>query len=120
AAGRPRVAGVRVMALAGILLSLITLVAGAWLLSKAAECGDESRYPDEESRRICVEREFPFAAEQTVDRFTEQPILDQPGLEQPGLDGPGLNEHGVDEHGVDEHGLNEHGPDERGLDQPGE
>jgi len=86
-AGGPRVRGVRVMALAGILLSLITLLAGGWLLAKAAECGDESRYPDEESRRICVRREFPFAAQPTADRIADQPLFDQPGTDQPGLPG---------------------------------
>ncbi|WP_433331824.1 hypothetical protein [Spirillospora sp. CA-294931] len=54
----------RGLAFAGIGCSLVTLAVGAaaavWLLTKAAECGDEGRYPDESSRQRCVEREFPF------------------------------------------------------------
>jgi hypothetical protein len=61
--GGAGIAGLRAMAVAGVLVSIFTLLAGGWLLAKAAECGDESRYPDEHSRRICVEREFPFAAD---------------------------------------------------------
>jgi hypothetical protein len=52
-------------AVVGVVCSALALVIGAgllvWLLSKAAQCGDEARYPDEPSRRGCVEREFPFA-----------------------------------------------------------
>src|SRR5690606_16373422 len=52
-------------AIVGVVCSALALVIGAvalvWLLSKAAECGDETRYPDDSSRRNCVEREFPFA-----------------------------------------------------------
>lgn len=52
-------------AVVGVVCSGLALVIGAgslfWLLSKAAQCGDEARYPDEPSRRGCVEREFPFA-----------------------------------------------------------
>jgi hypothetical protein len=54
-------ATVKRMAIAGLVVSLITVLGGIWLLSKAAECGDESRYRDEEAQRRCVEREFPFA-----------------------------------------------------------
>ncbi|MEU5990555.1 hypothetical protein ABZ806_16425 [Spirillospora sp. NPDC047418] len=54
-------------AVVGVVCSALALVLGAgslfWLLSKAAQCGDEARYPDEPSRRGCVEREFPFAKE---------------------------------------------------------
>lgn len=53
-------------AVVGVVCSALALLIGAgllfWLLSKAARCGDEARYPDETSRRGCVEREFPFAA----------------------------------------------------------
>ena len=53
-------------AVVGVACSALALLIGAgslfWLLSKAARCGDEARYPDETSRRGCVEREFPFAA----------------------------------------------------------
>ncbi|MEU8804484.1 hypothetical protein [Spirillospora sp. NPDC048819] len=52
-------------AVVGVVCSTLALAIGAgmlfWLLSKAAECGDEARYPDDSSRRGCVEREFPFA-----------------------------------------------------------
>ncbi len=52
-------------AVVGVVCSALALAIGAgslfWLLSKAARCGDEARYPDEASRRGCVEREFPFA-----------------------------------------------------------
>ncbi|WP_243708860.1 hypothetical protein [Actinomadura sp. GC306] len=52
-------------AIVGVVCSALALVVGAvalvWLLTKAAECGDETRYPDDSSRRGCVEREFPFA-----------------------------------------------------------
>ncbi|WP_433244132.1 DUF4190 domain-containing protein [Actinomadura nitritigenes] len=51
-------------AVAGIVCSGIAVVVGAlalsWLLSKAAMCGDTSRYPDEAARQGCVEHEFPF------------------------------------------------------------
>ena len=56
-------------AIVGVVCSALALTIGAatlvWLLSKAAECGDESRYPDDASRRNCVEREFPFAKADT-------------------------------------------------------
>ncbi|MFB4305377.1 hypothetical protein [Actinomadura sp. GTD37] len=52
-------------AIVGVTCSALALLIGAgslfWLLSKAAQCGDEARYPDEPSRQACVEREFPFA-----------------------------------------------------------
>ncbi|MDL4773813.1 DUF4190 domain-containing protein [Actinomadura xylanilytica] len=52
---------------AGIAVSAVALVLGAvalfWLLDKAAQCGDESLYPDDAARQQCVEREFPFAKE---------------------------------------------------------
>lgn len=52
-------------AVVGVICSALALVIGAgllvWLLGKAAQCGDEARYPDEPSRQRCVEREFPFA-----------------------------------------------------------
>ncbi|MEU5876136.1 hypothetical protein [Spirillospora sp. NPDC047279] len=55
----------RSLAVAGIVASAVTLVIGGigifFLLSKAAECADTARYPDETARRLCVEREFPFA-----------------------------------------------------------
>ncbi|GAA2398071.1 hypothetical protein GCM10010191_00960 [Actinomadura vinacea] len=51
----------RGMAIAGIVLSLITLATAGWLVIKVAGCGNPSRYPDEPSRRRCVEQEFPFA-----------------------------------------------------------
>jgi hypothetical protein len=51
-------------AVAGIVCSGIAVVVGAlalsWLLSKAAMCGDTSRYPDDAARQGCVEHEFPF------------------------------------------------------------
>jgi hypothetical protein len=54
-------------AVAGIVCSGIAVVVGAlalaWLLSKAATCGDTSRYPDDASRQACVEHEFPFVRE---------------------------------------------------------
>lgn len=54
-------------AVVGVVCSALALAIGAgsliWLLGKAAQCGDEARYPDEPSRRGCVEREFPFAKE---------------------------------------------------------
>ncbi|MFS2295364.1 MAG: hypothetical protein FWJ90_22140 [Actinomadura sp.] len=57
-------------AIVGVVCSALALVIGAvalvWLLSKAAECGDETRYPDDSSRRNCVEREFPFAKSRTT------------------------------------------------------
>ncbi|TYK50900.1 hypothetical protein [Actinomadura decatromicini] len=56
-------------ALVGVVCSSLALAIGAgvlfWLLSKAAQCGDEARYPDDTSRRGCVEREFPFAKADT-------------------------------------------------------
>ncbi|WP_089315147.1 hypothetical protein [Actinomadura mexicana] len=52
-------------ALVGVVCSAAALLIGSgtllWLLSKAAQCGDAARYPDDLSRRNCVEREFPFA-----------------------------------------------------------
>ncbi|KAB2348380.1 hypothetical protein [Actinomadura rudentiformis] len=58
-------------AIMGVICSAVTLVIGGiaifFLLSKAAECADPERYPDESARRGCVEREFPFA------RHTETP-----------------------------------------------
>ncbi|TMQ99219.1 hypothetical protein ETD83_18145 [Actinomadura soli] len=52
-------------AIVGVVCSSLALLIGAGmlfvLLSKAAQCGDEARYPDDTSRRTCVEREFPFA-----------------------------------------------------------
>ncbi|TDD66761.1 hypothetical protein E1293_38830 [Actinomadura darangshiensis] len=52
-------------AMVGVVCSTLALAIGAgtlfWLLSKAAQCGNEARYPDDLSRRGCVEREFPFA-----------------------------------------------------------
>ncbi|MEV4253003.1 hypothetical protein AB0J52_07515 [Spirillospora sp. NPDC049652] len=55
----------RGLAVAGIVCSAVTLVIGTvaiiWLLSKAAECADTHRYPDDFTRRQCIDREFPFA-----------------------------------------------------------
>ncbi|MCW2884158.1 MAG: hypothetical protein QOE54_3438 [Streptosporangiaceae bacterium] len=51
------VVGIVVCALA-LLLALGVL---SWFLSRAAECGDVARYPDRTARRLCIEREFPFA-----------------------------------------------------------
>ncbi|MFV2172692.1 hypothetical protein ACFHW2_19570 [Actinomadura sp. LOL_016] len=52
-------------AVVGVVCSAAALVIGGValyvLLSKAAECGDETRYPSAEDRRYCVEQEFPFA-----------------------------------------------------------
>ncbi|NDU76592.1 hypothetical protein GWI34_28795 [Actinomadura sp. DSM 109109] len=52
-------------ALVGVVCSALALLIGSgmlfWLLSKASQCGDAARYPDDLSRRNCVEREFPFA-----------------------------------------------------------
>jgi hypothetical protein len=52
-------------AVVGVVCSALALLIGAgslvWLLSKAAQCGDEARYPDDTARRACVEQEFPFA-----------------------------------------------------------
>ncbi|MEU8117637.1 hypothetical protein AB0C21_02895 [Spirillospora sp. NPDC049024] len=52
-------------ALVGVVCSAVALILGAgtlvWLLAKAAQCGDQARYPDDLARRGCVEREFPFA-----------------------------------------------------------
>ncbi|MQY04839.1 hypothetical protein [Actinomadura macrotermitis] len=56
-AGRTAVAGIVCSALA-LLLGTMALY---WLLSKAAGCADEGRYPDGDARARCVEREFPFA-----------------------------------------------------------
>ncbi|RFS82280.1 DUF4190 domain-containing protein [Actinomadura spongiicola] len=57
--------GDRRPAIVGVVCSSLALAVGAAalfvLLSKAAQCGDETRYPDDTSRRNCVEREFPFA-----------------------------------------------------------
>ncbi|RKS79769.1 hypothetical protein BZB76_1248 [Actinomadura pelletieri DSM 43383] len=57
--------GDRRPAIVGVICSSLALAVGAAalfvLLSKAAQCGDETRYPDDTSRRHCVEREFPFA-----------------------------------------------------------
>ncbi|GAA4238250.1 hypothetical protein GCM10022254_53400 [Actinomadura meridiana] len=57
--------GDRRPAIVGVICSSVALAIGATaifvLLSKAAQCGDEARYPDDASRRNCVEREFPFA-----------------------------------------------------------
>ncbi|QXJ22727.1 DUF4190 domain-containing protein [Actinomadura graeca] len=55
----------RGLAVAGMICSAIALILGSlalsWLLSKAAQCGDASRYPTDTARRSCVEREFPYA-----------------------------------------------------------
>lgn len=40
---------------------LLALGVLSWFLSRAAECGDVARYPDRTARRLCIEREFPFA-----------------------------------------------------------
>ncbi|MEV5570772.1 DUF4190 domain-containing protein [Spirillospora sp. NPDC052269] len=52
-------------AIAGIVCSAVTLAVGAvsiiWLLSKAAECADTHHYPDDYTRRQCIDRTFPFA-----------------------------------------------------------
>ncbi|WP_131736887.1 DUF4190 domain-containing protein [Actinomadura roseirufa] len=52
-------------ALTGVICSAVALVLGSvillWLLSKAAQCGDVSKYPTDAARRTCVEHEFPFA-----------------------------------------------------------
>lgn len=57
--GRPR------MAAAGVAVSGVVLVVGSIalvvLLDKAAKCGDADRFPDDAARKVCVEREFPFA-----------------------------------------------------------
>ncbi|GAA4065805.1 MULTISPECIES: DUF4190 domain-containing protein [Actinomadura] len=57
--------GRRATAVAGVVCSTLTLAIGGvavfFLLTKAAECADEGRYPDDVARRQCVEREFPFA-----------------------------------------------------------
>ncbi|MDL4813542.1 hypothetical protein [Actinomadura opuntiae] len=56
-------------AVVGVVCCGIAVVLGAlalyWLLSKAAMCGDTSRYPNDDARRGCVEHEFPFARETT-------------------------------------------------------
>lgn len=55
----------RDLAIAGVVASTVTLILGilmiTWLVSRAAECGDTTEYPDEASRNRCIEREFPFA-----------------------------------------------------------
>lgn len=55
----------RGMAAAGVICSAVAVLAGGavafWLLHKAAQCGDEARYPNDDARQHCVEREFPFA-----------------------------------------------------------
>jgi hypothetical protein len=52
-------------AVVGVVCSALALLIGAgvafWLLNKAVQCADETKYPDETSRRGCVEREFPYA-----------------------------------------------------------
>ncbi|WP_026412771.1 DUF4190 domain-containing protein [Actinomadura oligospora] len=57
----------RGLAIAGIVCSAVTLAVGTvsiiWLLSKAAECADTHRYPDDFARRQCIDRTFPFAEE---------------------------------------------------------
>ncbi|MBW8482077.1 DUF4190 domain-containing protein [Actinomadura parmotrematis] len=57
----------RRQALIGVGCSALALLVGSlvlfWLLSKAAECGDQARYPDQDARARCIEREFPFARE---------------------------------------------------------
>ncbi|WP_243725509.1 hypothetical protein [Actinomadura rubrisoli] len=49
----------------GMICSAVALLLGSmalfWLLGKAAQCGDESKYPSDTARKGCVEREFPFA-----------------------------------------------------------
>lgn len=59
-------------AVVGVVCASLALLIGAgmlfWLLSKAAQCGDEARYPDDTARRGCVEREFPFAHANTTPR----------------------------------------------------
>ncbi len=60
----------RGMAVGGVVCSALALVVGGiaifWLLSKAAECGDRSHYPDDAARQRCVEREFPFTDKTTA------------------------------------------------------
>lgn len=55
----------RMLTVTGMICSAVALVLGSvalfWLLTKAAQCGDVSRYPDNAARQGCVEREFPFA-----------------------------------------------------------
>ncbi|MGI5166473.1 hypothetical protein ACQEU3_19180 [Spirillospora sp. CA-253888] len=57
-------------AIGGVVCSALALLIGGiaafWLLSKAAECGDRSRYPDDAARQRCVEREFPFTEKTTA------------------------------------------------------
>ena len=59
----------RTQAVIGITLSVVVLAAGtaglAFLLSRAAKCGDTGRYPSDTARRTCIEREFPFARSST-------------------------------------------------------
>ncbi|MFC5180627.1 hypothetical protein [Actinomadura harenae] len=66
ARGRPA-GGARGTAVAGVVCSLVTLAIGTvaifWLLSKAVECADSHRFPDEFTRRECIDRTFPFARE---------------------------------------------------------
>ncbi|QKG23128.1 hypothetical protein ACTIVE_4769 [Actinomadura verrucosospora] len=57
----PAVAGVVCCAIA-VVVGVVALV---WLLSKAAMCGDTSRYPTDEARQGCVEQEFPFVRNTT-------------------------------------------------------
>ncbi|GAA2151104.1 DUF4190 domain-containing protein [Actinomadura napierensis] len=56
---RPAVVGIICCSVAVVLGSLALF----WLLSKAATCGDTSRYPNDEARQGCVEHEFPFVRE---------------------------------------------------------
>lgn len=71
---RPAVVGVVCSALA-LAIGSVMLV---FLLSKAAECGDETRYPDDTSRRDCIEREFPFAKADTTTPDTTTPDTTTP------------------------------------------
>ncbi|WP_067451732.1 hypothetical protein [Actinomadura macra] len=54
----------RRLTVTGMIFSAVALLLGSlilsWLLSKAAQCGDDSKYPTDTARRTCVEREFPF------------------------------------------------------------
>ncbi|MCP2337691.1 DUF4190 domain-containing protein [Actinomadura rupiterrae] len=56
----------RGLAVAGVVCCAVTLAVGAvslvWLLSKAAQCADTSRYPDDYGRQRCIDREFPFTS----------------------------------------------------------
>ncbi|WP_067827178.1 hypothetical protein [Actinomadura kijaniata] len=55
----------RSLAAGGVAVSLAALVLGggflAFLLTRAAECGDEARYPDHSARERCIDQKFPFA-----------------------------------------------------------